>query len=95
MAAILGAAATRALPLCGLGFNIFNDKLSRDSGGKAMSESKISKDQFLLSVVIPVYNETETIEEVSIASSFAPFRKEIIVVDDGSTDGTRQYFERH
>ena len=58
-----------------------------------MSESKISKDQFLLSVVIPVYNETGTIKEVLDRVTFAPFRKEIIVVDDGSTDGTRQILE--
>ena len=58
-----------------------------------MSESKISKDQFLLSVVIPVYNETGTISEVLDRVTFAPFRKEIIVVDDGSTDGTRQILE--
>ena len=58
-----------------------------------MSESKISKDQFLLSVVIPVYNEAGTISEVLDRVTFAPFRKEIIVVDDGSTDGTRQILE--
>ena len=58
-----------------------------------MSESKISRDQFLLSVVIPVYNETGTISEVLDRVTFAPFRKEIIVVDDGSTDGTRQILE--
>ena len=42
----------------------------------------------LLSVVIPVYNEEETIEEVINRVIYAPYRKEIIVVDDGSTDGT-------
>jgi glycosyltransferase involved in cell wall biosynthesis len=54
-----------------------------------MTESKISKDGFLLSVVIPVYNEEETIEEIINRVIYAPYRKEIIVVDDGSTDGTR------
>jgi glycosyltransferase involved in cell wall biosynthesis len=42
-----------------------------------------------LSVVIPVYNEARTIGEVIDRVSAAPFDKEIIVVDDGSTDGTR------
>jgi len=54
-----------------------------------MTESKISKERFLLSVVIPVYNEEETIEEVINRVIYAPYQKEIIVVDDGSTDGTR------
>ena len=45
-------------------------------------------ENFLLSVVIPVYNEQETIEKVINRVIYAPYRKEIIVVDDGSTDGT-------
>ena len=49
----------------------------------------VNKDEFLLSVVIPVYNEEETIEEIINRVIYAPYRKEIIVVDDGSTDGTR------
>lgn len=43
----------------------------------------------LLSVVIPVYNETDTIEEILTRVAAVPVRKEIIVVDDCSTDGTR------
>jgi glycosyltransferase involved in cell wall biosynthesis len=43
----------------------------------------------LLSVVIPVFNERETIEEILARVAAVPVRKEIIVVDDGSTDGTR------
>jgi glycosyltransferase involved in cell wall biosynthesis len=53
----------------------------------------INKDDFLLSVVIPVYNEAGTIREIIDRVMFAPLRKEIIVVDDGSTDGTRQILE--
>lgn len=41
----------------------------------------------LLSVVIPCYNESATIEQVLIAVRATPFDKEIIVVDDCSTDG--------
>jgi glycosyltransferase involved in cell wall biosynthesis len=44
-----------------------------------------------LSVVIPCYNERETIEAVVQAVRSAPVDDiEIIVVDDGSTDGTRE-----
>jgi glycosyltransferase involved in cell wall biosynthesis len=41
-----------------------------------------------LSIIIPVYNERETIYDIIEAVSATPYRKEIIVVDDGSTDGT-------
>ncbi|MCK9196067.1 MAG: glycosyltransferase family 2 protein [Syntrophales bacterium] len=44
-----------------------------------------------LTVVIPCYNEATTIEKVIDAVLHAPFPlKEIIVVDDFSTDGTRE-----
>ena len=43
----------------------------------------------LLSVVIPVYNEQDTIEEILTRVAAVPVRKEILVVDDCSTDGTR------
>jgi len=42
-----------------------------------------------LSIVIPVYNEHAFIEEVLARVQAAPFQKEILVIDDGSTDGTR------
>jgi len=44
-----------------------------------------------LSVVIPAYNEAQTIRQVVAAVRNSPVSQiEIIVVDDGSTDGTRQ-----
>lgn len=46
-----------------------------------------------LSVVIPVYNEKATIMEVLERVRRADLRKEIIVVDDGSTDGTRDILQ--
>jgi glycosyltransferase involved in cell wall biosynthesis len=47
-----------------------------------------------LSVVIPCYNERETIEALVEAVRAAPVEEiEIIVVDDGSTDGTREFLQ--
>ena len=44
----------------------------------------------LLSVIIPVYNECRTIETILGVIERVPVEKEMIVVDDGSTDGTRE-----
>jgi len=46
-----------------------------------------------LSIVIPVYNERATISEILKRVSATPYEKEIIVVDDGSTDGTREWLK--
>jgi len=43
-----------------------------------------------ISVVIPVYNERKTIREIVRRVKATPREKEIIIVDDCSTDGTRQ-----
>src|SRR5438132_10416790 len=47
-----------------------------------------------LSVVIPVYNEKATIDEILRRVIETQFRKEIVLVDDCSTDGTRQILEK-
>jgi glycosyltransferase involved in cell wall biosynthesis len=47
-----------------------------------------------LSVVIPVYNEISTIGEILNRVRSVPQDKEIIVIDDGSTDGTREWLEK-
>lgn len=46
-----------------------------------------------LSVIIPVYNENATIAEIIRRVGAVSISHEIIVVDDGSTDGTRQTLE--
>ncbi len=42
-----------------------------------------------LSIVIPAYNEKDTIDEIVRRVQNVEFEKEIIIVDDYSTDGTR------
>jgi glycosyltransferase involved in cell wall biosynthesis len=47
----------------------------------------------LLSVVMPCYNERETIEEIVRRVLAVPIRTELIIVDDGSKDGTRDILQ--
>ena len=48
-----------------------------------------------VSVVIPVFNERETIETILERVQKVEILKELIIVDDGSTDGTREWlYER-
>jgi glycosyltransferase involved in cell wall biosynthesis len=45
----------------------------------------------LLSVIIPCYNEIQTIDKIIDAVNDSPYpNKEIIIIDDCSTDGTRE-----
>ncbi len=47
-----------------------------------------------ISVIIPAYNEKATIQQVIELVQQMPYTKEIIVVDDCSTDGTRAILEQ-
>ena len=49
----------------------------------------------MLSVVIPAYNERHTLAKVleRVGRALPGVKKEIIVVDDGSTDGTREWLK--
>ena len=46
-----------------------------------------------LSVVVPCYNEVATVRELLERVLASPWVAEIVVVDDGSTDGTRDLLE--
>ncbi|MCE2415097.1 glycosyltransferase family 2 protein [Candidatus Poribacteria bacterium] len=47
----------------------------------------------LISVIIPAFNEEQTLEQVVRAVSSLPIETQIIVVNDGSTDGTYKVLE--
>jgi glycosyltransferase involved in cell wall biosynthesis len=44
----------------------------------------------LLSIIIPVYNEAKTIRSVVERVQATPYQKEILIIDDGSSDSTRE-----
>jgi len=50
-------------------------------------------DDPLLSVIMPVYNERATVEEIVRRVDEAPVRTELIAVDDASTDGSAEVLE--
>ena len=54
-----------------------------------MSASSTQRQGFV-SVIVPVFNEVANFEQLLQAIQASPVHKEIIVVDDGSTDGTRE-----
>jgi glycosyltransferase involved in cell wall biosynthesis len=43
-----------------------------------------------VSVIVPVYNEVAHVDQLLQAIHASPVKKEIVIVDDGSTDGTRE-----
>ncbi|MYB96328.1 glycosyltransferase family 2 protein [Candidatus Poribacteria bacterium] len=47
----------------------------------------------VVSVIIPAFNEEQTIRQVIEAVHSVPMKKQIIVVNDGSTDGTDKILE--
>ena len=58
--------------------------ITRNDGSALLTEKT-----YKLSVIIPCYNELQTIELIVEAVKAVNIAHEIIIVDDGSTDGTR------
>jgi len=54
---------------------------------------KVAYIKMKVSVIIPVYDEKHTIEEIVRRVKAQNIASEILIVDDGSTDGTRQIIE--
>ena len=59
---------------------------------------KEGEEAIYLSIIVPLYNEEECVEKlvgrILEAASRFDFPYEVILVDDGSTDGTWQWIER-
>jgi glycosyltransferase involved in cell wall biosynthesis len=54
-------------------------------------DSNTTMDSPKLTVIIPAFNEIATIEQVVNAVVDLPIYKQVILIDDGSTDGTREF----
>ena len=69
--------------------------LAADTGkSQATLSRKLWGELMKLSIIIPVFNERETIQSILDRVKSVDIEKELIVVDDGSTDGTRQILEK-
>ena len=65
------------------------DKKISQIGSPILRNASLPWDKVVLSVVIPVYNEIATVEKLLRQVREVPLDLDVIVVDDGSTDGTR------
>jgi len=68
-------------------------EVSFSSGDNATALKEVFAKQPMISIVIPVYNEVDTILDVLARVQKLALRKEVVIVDDGSTDGTREKLE--
>jgi glycosyltransferase involved in cell wall biosynthesis len=59
-----------------------------------MLDADLPWDRVVLSVVIPCYNEVTTVQRLLEQVRRVPLQMEVIVIDDGSTDGTRDLLPR-
>ncbi len=59
-----------------------------------LKDEALAWDRITVSVVIPAYNEINTAEALLRRVRQVPLKLEVIVVDDGSTDGTRTLLKR-
>ncbi len=73
-----------------VGRSLTADSLWHPFAFPGLQEEDLPWDDVTLSVVIPAYNEVATAERLLRRVRAVPLTLEVIVVDDGSTDGTRE-----
>jgi len=56
----------------------------------SVSVQPTTQAQGCVSVIVPIFNEAAHVEELLQAIAASPVAKEIVIVDDGSSDGTRE-----
>ena len=69
-------------------------KVASSVPSKSRGRTPMDRSTAVLSVLIPVYNELNTIETVLDLVHSSPIRTEIIVVNDASTDGTHELLDQ-
>jgi glycosyltransferase involved in cell wall biosynthesis len=69
------------------------EKLQRAIEAATPEAAMRARPQLTLSVIIAAYNERAFIEEILFRVQAVKLAHEIVVVDDGSTDGTREWLE--
>jgi glycosyltransferase involved in cell wall biosynthesis len=57
---------------------------------RVRGRTPVASGDLILSVLIPVYNEIDTIDRILDEVHSVPVRKQVVCVDDFSTDGTRE-----
>lgn len=67
-----------------------NALVTLDNAGRLLEEALRSSTP-VVSIIIPAFNEIGTIDNIVNEIRALPVHKQIVVVDDGSTDGTRDY----
>ena len=67
-----------------------NINVSDVKSGKTIGVNRKRLGQMKISVLIPAYNEEDTIAEIVARVQAIDLETEIIIVDDGSTDGTQE-----
>ena len=66
------------------------ERTAKTGPSVAFIEAERAHEAPLLSVIVPVYNEARTVGELVRRVLAAPYVKQVLLVDDGSTDGTAE-----